>query len=202
MKKESTVCPACEVGVLEERVGSDEYLHKGKTFTIEGTHYSKCSACGAEVVMSWQAKANDQLIKDFQRQVDGLLKGAEIKQIRKKFCLTQADAALLFGGGANAFSKYERGDVIQSVAMDRLLRLVKALPYAFETLLRIAYLPPKLVLKSKKFEGQAEFDYGECDTSFRTLMMPTNVVCIDFKVKKRLEVVQHNFDSYDQKAAC
>jgi len=42
--------------------------------------------------------------------------------------LTQKDASSLFGGGANAFSKYERGDVIQSDAMDRLMRLVKQHP--------------------------------------------------------------------------
>jgi len=34
----------------------------------------------------------------------------------------------IFGGGANAFSKYERGEVIQSVPMDRLLRLVARYP--------------------------------------------------------------------------
>jgi HTH-type transcriptional regulator/antitoxin MqsA len=29
----------------------------------------------------------------------------------------------MFGGGLNAFSKYERGEVIQSEAMDKLIRV-------------------------------------------------------------------------------
>src|SRR5699024_9109270 len=58
--------------------------------------------------------------------------------VRKQFDLTQQGAALLFGGGTNAFSKYERGDVIQSVAMDRLLRLTSRLPFTLPMLAQFA----------------------------------------------------------------
>jgi len=37
--------------------------------------------------------------------------------------LTQHAASSIFGGGLNAFSKYERGEVIQSKAMDKLIRV-------------------------------------------------------------------------------
>jgi HTH-type transcriptional regulator/antitoxin MqsA len=37
--------------------------------------------------------------------------------------LTKKEAAIMFCGGTNAFSKYERGEVIQSKAMGKLMRL-------------------------------------------------------------------------------
>jgi putative zinc finger/helix-turn-helix YgiT family protein len=197
----STLCPACEVGTLHEQIGSQEYSYKGRTFSIEGNLFSRCDACGAEIVMPWQAKANDQLVRDFHREIDGLLRGSEIKHIRKKFSLTQTEAAQLFGGGANAFSKYERGEVIQSVAMDRLLRLVSSLPWAFETLAKITHLPSNLVLKTKEFEGEAECDYGTCGSNMNGAsdFFPRNVVSVDFRLKKRQKLTSTSSSNiYDQ----
>ena len=44
----------------------------------------------------------------------------------------------IFGGGTNGFSKYERGETAQSVAMDRLLRLVIADPSKLDELRAMA----------------------------------------------------------------
>ena len=197
----SALCPACEAGTLHERIGSTENNYKGRTFTVEGTSFSKCSACDAEIVLPWQARANDQLIRDFHREIDNLLMGDEIKRIRKKFSLTQADAAKLFGGGTNAFSKYERGEVIQSIAMDRLLRLVDTLPWAFEVLARITHLPSNLVLKVKEFEGEAECDYGTCSSGMHQAkqLLPHNVVPVDFRLKRRQKLsFSSSRKTYDQ----
>ncbi|HEC06256.1 MAG TPA: type II toxin-antitoxin system MqsA family antitoxin, partial [Thiolapillus brandeum] len=70
----------------------------------------------------------------FKKQVDGLLSGAEVRALREKLGLSQADAAKVFGGGPVAFSKYESDDVAQSEAMDKLLRLAAEIPAAFEVL--------------------------------------------------------------------
>jgi len=40
--------------------------------------------------------------------------------------LSQREASELFGGGPNAFSKYERGEIIQSKSTDVLMRLVSS----------------------------------------------------------------------------
>ena len=40
--------------------------------------------------------------------IDGKI-AAEIRTIRKRLGLKQAEAAAIFGGGVNAFSEYERG---------------------------------------------------------------------------------------------
>jgi HTH-type transcriptional regulator / antitoxin MqsA len=52
----------------------------------------------------------------------------EIRRIRRKLGLTQADAARLTGGGHNAFSRYERGEATPVVAVVNLFRLLDKHP--------------------------------------------------------------------------
>ena len=132
------ICPACETGKLTPFVDKQEYLYKGSKYTLDGLDFSRCSACNAEVVTPAQAKSNELRIREEQRKLDGLLSGAEIQKIRARFNLTQSDASVIFGGGKNAFSKYERGEVIQSLAMDHLLRLVDLMPSNMSALLNIS----------------------------------------------------------------
>jgi HTH-type transcriptional regulator/antitoxin MqsA len=71
----------------------------------------------------------------FKKQVQGLLTGNELQVLRKRWGLKQADAAKVFGGGPVAFSKYESDDVMQSDAMDKLLRLAAEVPAALDKLM-------------------------------------------------------------------
>ncbi|MBN6740615.1 type II toxin-antitoxin system MqsA family antitoxin [Acidithiobacillus sp. MC6.1] len=48
----------------------------------------------------------------------------DIRRIRRKLRLTQAEAARLTGGGKNAFSRYERGEAEPVAAVMNLLRLL------------------------------------------------------------------------------
>ena len=108
----------------ETKSSSETYEYKGKTFSIPNIEYSVCRECGYDVVLPRQQRQSDALVRDARREIDGLLTGQEIKTIREDLGLTQTAAAHLLGGGPNAFSKYERGEVTQSLAMDRLLRLL------------------------------------------------------------------------------
>ncbi len=132
-------CPACDVGTLRENYGVEELSYNGQTFVLNNMTYSVCDVCGTEIVTPQQARSNDRLIREEHRRIDGLLLAEEIKELRHKLKVTQHDASFLFGGGANAFSKYECSEVIQSVPMDRLLRIVDMVPGAFDVLLQIAY---------------------------------------------------------------
>jgi putative zinc finger/helix-turn-helix YgiT family protein len=125
MTDQANTCPDCETGQLGLEVYSDEIIHHGRPLVVEGLECWACDQCGAEIIRRDQIRHADKLIAEAKRKADGLLSGAEIRQIRKSLNLTQHEAATLFGGGANAFSKYERSEVIQSVAMDRLLRLAQ-----------------------------------------------------------------------------
>lgn len=120
----STDCPICGAnGALTAERYNGEIKHNGRVLTVAGLIRSRCSACQADPVMADQIRQNQILIADTKRRSDGLLTGDEIRKIRERLGLTQIAAASVFGGGSNAFSKYERGEVLQSFAMDRLLRV-------------------------------------------------------------------------------
>lgn len=115
-------CPICNAGELALFQEPDEIQYKGQTLSVV-VEYAVCQQCGEEMILPEQIKRNDCRVRDAWRKADGLLTGTEIADLRKKLGLTQQDAAKVFGGGVNAFSKYERGEVIQSEGMDKLMRL-------------------------------------------------------------------------------
>lgn len=129
MQRDELICPMCEEGHLTPATFEGDFKHNGDTIHVDALECFRCDACGADPVLEDQIRRNHRRIADAKRRSDGLLAGDEIKLLRESFCLTQQEAAALFGGGANAFSKYERGDVIQSVSMDRLMRLIANHPY-------------------------------------------------------------------------
>jgi putative zinc finger/helix-turn-helix YgiT family protein len=115
-------CPICTTGELAFFQEPDELQYKGQTYSVD-VEYAICQQCGEEMILPEQIRRNDCRARDVWRKADGLLTGKEIVALRKKLELTQQEASQMFGGGPNAFSKYERGEVIQSVAMDKLMRL-------------------------------------------------------------------------------
>ncbi len=129
----SSLCPICGEGHLQPRIGRNPVEYKRQTSEVE-FHSSVCDACGSEQLDAAQLRANKRAMVAFKKQVDGLLSGAEVRALREKLGLSQADAAKVFGGGPVAFSKYENDDVAQSEAMDKLLRLAAEIPAAFEVL--------------------------------------------------------------------
>lgn len=122
------VCPICDEGTLRGGSHTLEFSHRGDMIFVDGLQHSVCSECGADPILPDQVRHNHAIIADARRAHDGLLTGVQIKAIRARLCLSQAQASEIFGGGANAFSKYERGEVIQSIPMDRLLRIAEAFP--------------------------------------------------------------------------
>ncbi|MDA3935011.1 MAG: type II toxin-antitoxin system MqsA family antitoxin [Gammaproteobacteria bacterium] len=128
MNHQAEICPDCETGHLHVQTYSDAFDYKGNALTVDGLQCWVCDHCESEIIRADQIRHGDKLFADARRRFDGLLTGDDIVQLRKKLGLTQHQAADLFGGGANAFSKYERGDVTQSVAMDRLMRIVARFP--------------------------------------------------------------------------
>ncbi len=134
MQHDEPICPMCEEGHLTPTTFEGDFKHNGDTIHVGGLECHRCGTCGADPVLEDQIRRNHRRIADAKRRPDGLLLGSEIKALRESLGLTQHEAAAVFGGGANAFSKYERGDVIQSVAMDRLMRLIVNHPHLLDAL--------------------------------------------------------------------
>lgn len=153
MADEPVFCPNCDA---EDSLSPFEYNreieHAGKKITVSGLEANICSVCGSDPVLDDQIRRNRTRYVDAKRQADGLLTGKEIVAVRDLLRLTQSEAAVLFGGGSKAFSKYERGDVTQSVAMDRLMRIATEVPGVE------AWLRGEAGMKSRVVETQA---YGD-----------------------------------------
>ena len=117
------ICPICETGIPSKQVHTGEFQYRDRTVQVAGLEFSQCNHCGADPVLAEQAKRNQVRFSDAKRAVDGLLSSSDIRKARRYLGLTQHAASAVFGGGLNAFSKYERGEVIQSTAMDKLIRV-------------------------------------------------------------------------------
>ena len=127
--KKSPDCPMCRTfNPWEPRYSNETYQYKGQKFSLNDIEYSVCRECGFDLVLPHQTRQNEARVRDEHRRIDGLLTGRQIRAIRKRLGLTQAQAARLMGGGDNAFSKYERGEVTQSAAMNSVLLLLDAFP--------------------------------------------------------------------------
>lgn len=137
MTKQDEICPLCGEGHLELRVYKNSVEYNGQTALLD-SQYSECDFCGSEQASPIQTRNNKRTMMAFKKQVDGLLTGAELKALRQRLGINQAEAALIFGGGPVAFSKYESDDVMQSEAMDKLLRVADEFPDVLRSLTRKA----------------------------------------------------------------
>lgn len=140
-------CPLCGEGTLVPHQHERTSEIDGHKFIIRGFQHSICDHCHERVTTPAQSRHNKQLIIEAralavaERDRNQRLSPAGILAIRKKFGLTQAQAARVFGGGTNAFSKYENGEVTPSDGMEKLLRLSDEVPEAAQWLLRRGGLP-------------------------------------------------------------
>jgi HTH-type transcriptional regulator/antitoxin MqsA len=129
MNSEDCQCPICGHDGLNKKVVTEKFEYKGETFDYPNYVIYQCPSCKEAVVDKKSMKESGRAIRDFYRQVDGLLTSKEIYRIRKfKLCLTQDKASEVLGGGAKSFARYENNEVIQSKPMDNLLRILDADP--------------------------------------------------------------------------
>jgi putative zinc finger/helix-turn-helix YgiT family protein len=137
------LCFACEEGHLDLTVVPERARHNGVDVFVPGYKALVCDSCGERFVSPELAKLNAVTIADAKRKADELLSSEEIEGIRTVLGLTQQQMAKVFGGGPNAFSKYLRGEVIQTRSMNLLLRLALDLPEARSKLFEYAGLDEK-----------------------------------------------------------
>lgn len=110
-----------------------EFEYKGAKKCFDDYVVFRCAKCGEEF-----EEPNDNLeiekdILNFRRKIDGFLLPSEIMRFRKAYGLTQKALADILGVGQKTFARYENGSVMQSRAMDLLLRLIMDNPdRAFE----------------------------------------------------------------------
>jgi HTH-type transcriptional regulator/antitoxin MqsA len=102
---------------------------KGMERRVDDLSGWECHACSDSVYdpdsSERHAKAGDELIHAARKMI-----GTEMKRIRRKLHLTQKEAVeLLSGGGHNAFSRYERGELLPPKTLVLLMRLLDRYPH-------------------------------------------------------------------------
>jgi HTH-type transcriptional regulator/antitoxin MqsA len=126
-------CKYCKSTNIEHKKEQELITYKGKDLNIS-VEFSICCKCGREFISKPQILNNDARVRDAKKVADGLLTSSEIYEARVKLGLTQEQASIIFGGGKNAFSKYERAEVSQSIAMDKLIKVCLRHPKVFREL--------------------------------------------------------------------
>jgi HTH-type transcriptional regulator / antitoxin MqsA len=122
-------CPACGAAELVHDTRDMPYTYKGDSTTIEAVTGDFCPACG-EVVMDMAAGIrHSAAMLAFNKQVNAsIVDPSFIATVRKKLALDQREAAEIFGGGVNAFSRYETGKTKPPLALVKLLKVLDRHP--------------------------------------------------------------------------
>jgi len=117
-------CPVCDEGQLVAYDnGVFNLLYNRKNYSVNGMLYSQCDNCGIKTYLPDQLDANKLKVEAFQLELAEYISPSQILMLREKYELTQSQASEIFGGGVNAFSKWERGEVVPSTAAAKLMKL-------------------------------------------------------------------------------
>lgn len=127
-------CPSCGHRPLVARCIRDAFAYGPEderiTIVAEAVPVLACPACGETLYGADAARTRHDAIC----HALGLLSPTEIRVLRERLGLDQAGFARLTGIAVATFSRWERGRLLQTRAMDRYLRLLDTLPQAVAVL--------------------------------------------------------------------
>lgn len=122
-------CLTCDNGASMTRFTNEVFTveHAGLSAQVDGLSGWRCPACGEvefdpDSARRYAGSGDALVLAERERQAH------EIRRVRRKLGLTQAAAARLTGGGHNAFSRYERGEVAPMPAVVNLFRILDRHP--------------------------------------------------------------------------
>jgi putative zinc finger/helix-turn-helix YgiT family protein len=122
-------CINCESGKTMRHFSGETFSveYAGLKRDVKALSGWRCGSCDeiefdAKSANRYAASGDELVLRNRREQ------SAEIRRIRKKLGLSQAEAARLTGGGHNAFSRYEKGEVTPVAAVANLFRLLDRHP--------------------------------------------------------------------------
>jgi HTH-type transcriptional regulator/antitoxin MqsA len=129
------VCCDAEAEMAPFTGETHQLVYRDATVDIGDLQGFRCPACGEieydPTSAERYAAAGDALVLAARQAV-----GEELRRIRKKLRINQAEASKLTGGGHNAFSRYETGKVAPTPAVMNLFRMLDRHPEEVEALRR------------------------------------------------------------------
>lgn len=122
-------CPSCGAAKLVHDTRDIPYTYKGESTIIPAVSGDFCRACGEAVLDVAESIRTSTAMLDFNKQVNAsIVDPGFIANVRKKLSLDQREAAKIFGGGVNAFSRYESGKTKPPLALVKLLKVLDRHP--------------------------------------------------------------------------
>ncbi len=122
-------CPVCGAAELIHDTRDLPYTYKGETTVIATVTGDFCPACAESILDAAESNRVMGEMRNFSRQVNAaVVDPGFITSVRKKLALDQREAAEIFGGGVNAFSRYENGKTKPPLALIKLFRLLDRHP--------------------------------------------------------------------------
>ena len=122
-------CPSCAAVELVHDTRDIPYTYKGESTIIPMVTGDFCPACGEAVLDVTESTRTSSAMLEFNKQVNAsIVDPAFIARVRKKLALDQQQAAEIFGGGVNAFSRYENGKTKPPLALVKLLKVLDRHP--------------------------------------------------------------------------
>jgi len=122
-------CPVCGAAKLIHDTRDLPYTYKGETTIIAAVTGNFCPACAESVLNAAESDRVMREMQAFSKQVNAAIVDPNfIAKVRKKLDLDQRQAAEIFGGGVNAFSRYEKGKTKPPLALVKLLKILDRHP--------------------------------------------------------------------------
>ncbi len=122
-------CPSCAAAELVHDTRDMPYIYKGESTIIPTVTGDFCPACDESILNVVESRRTMSCMLEFNKQVNASIVDPDfIASVRKKLALDQREASEIFGGGVNAFSRYETGKTKPSLALVKLLKVLDRHP--------------------------------------------------------------------------
>lgn len=131
--RSDNACPTCG-SEMRERRGKLKLPVNGEEIAVPHATHLICPKCHEIVLRFDDARRLRQQALEIYRGKYGLLSADEIRSLRERFELTQAELARLLRLGANTLSRWEAGRNVQTASMDMLLRMLRDVPGSLDYL--------------------------------------------------------------------
>lgn len=123
------VCLNCSNGTMMDDTRPYEYIYKGVKTVIPDVKGKWCRVCGDAWFGPEESRRVSEAMRAHKQAVNATtVDPAFIADVRKKLGLSQQEAAEAFGGGINAFSRYERGKTRPPIALVKLFSILNKHP--------------------------------------------------------------------------
>ena len=146
-------CPTCGIESLVVTTRKLPYSYKGKSTVIKAVKGKYCNnlKCREMVLdIDESARVSKEMLA-FNKEVNRELTPIDLlASVRERFKLNQQQAAKVFGGGTNAFSRYESGKTKPPVALIELFKVLDKHPALFD---EVVGMDTGMGLSNRRREG-------------------------------------------------